>query len=143
MIAIDTNLLVHAHRQVSSLHEEAKDCIVNLAENPAPWGICFHSMVEFYSVVTNTRIWDIPSTPLEAKDQIDAWRESPSLQILTDSAGDLELLMELATQGKVQGAMIHDARIANCCIAHGVRELWTIDRDFSRFKKLKTKNPLV
>ena len=143
MIAVDTNLLVHAHRQASSLHNEAKECMVTLAENPAPWGICFHSMVEFYSVVTNTRIWDMPSTPLEAEDQINAWRESPSLQILIDSAGDLEFLMKLATQSKVQGPMIHDARIANCCISHGVRELWTIDRDFSRFIKLKTKNPLV
>jgi predicted nucleic acid-binding protein len=41
------------------------------------------------------------------------------------------------------GARIHDARIAAICLQHGVRELWTADRDFSRFPQLKTFNPLV
>ena len=38
---------------------------------------------------------------------------------------------------------VHDARIAALCLAHGVRELWTADRDFSRFAKLATANPLA
>jgi hypothetical protein len=29
------------------------------------------------------------------------------------------------------------------CQNHGVRELWTADRDFGRFPDLKVKNPLV
>jgi predicted nucleic acid-binding protein len=29
------------------------------------------------------------------------------------------------------------------CLQHGVRELWTADRDFSAFPQLKTHNPLV
>jgi predicted nucleic acid-binding protein len=39
--------------------------------------------------------------------------------------------------------MIHDARIAAICIQYGVSELWTADRDFSRFAGLKTRNPLI
>ncbi len=38
---------------------------------------------------------------------------------------------------------VHDARIAAICLAHGVSELWTADRDFSRFPELKARNPLV
>jgi len=143
MIAVDTNLLVHSHRRDSSLHLEAKDCLVTLSENPTPWCICFHSLIEFYSVVTNPRIWNMPSTPIEAQDQIAAWQESPSLRVLTDSPEDLSRLLELANAAKVQGPMIHDARIANCCLSHGVKELWTVDRDFGRFKELNTRNPLV
>jgi hypothetical protein len=45
--------------------------------------------------------------------------------------------------GKIRGGMIHDARIAALCIHYGVRELWTADRDFSRFPGLKTRNPLA
>jgi uncharacterized protein len=37
---------------------------------------------------------------------------------------------------------VHDARIAALCAGHGVRELWTVDRDFSRFPGLTTRNPL-
>ncbi len=41
-----------------------------------------------------------------------------------------------------RGPNVHDARIAALCLHHGVRELWTVDRDFSRFSGLHTKNPL-
>jgi predicted nucleic acid-binding protein len=43
----------------------------------------------------------------------------------------------------VTGPLVHDARIAALCLSHGIRELWTADRDFSRFPRLKTANPLV
>ena len=45
--------------------------------------------------------------------------------------------------GKLQGGQFHDARIAALCIENGVTVLWSADRDFGRFKALKTVNPLV
>ena len=55
----------------------------------------------------------------------------------------LETLANLLESSKVVGAKVHDARVAAICISHGVAELWTADRDFSRFPVLKTTNPLV
>jgi uncharacterized protein len=49
----------------------------------------------------------------------------------------------LLTAGKIAGAQVHDARIATLCLQHGVRELWSADRDFSRYPALKVVNPLV
>jgi len=45
--------------------------------------------------------------------------------------------------GLVTGPQVHDARVAALCQLHGVRELWTADRDFSRFAGLVVRNPLV
>jgi len=143
MIALDSNILVHAHRRDASLHLEAQACVRTLAEGSSPWFICFHSLVEFYGVATHPRIWHQPSTPGEVAAQIEAWRESPTLRLLTDLPEHLAPLMTLAGTAKVAGAMIHDARIANYCLSYGVRELWTVDRDFSRFPALPTRNPLV
>jgi len=143
VIALDTNILVHAHQREAELHAEAKGVVRELAESPVPWGICFHSLVEFYAVVTHSKLWRIPSTPQQAMDQIAAWRESPSLRLLTDNAAILDLLHELAQKAKIAGGQIHDARIAACCLTYGVRELWTVDRDFSRYPSLKTRNSLV
>ena len=143
MIALDTNVLVHAHQRESELHQEAVIAVRNIAESPVPWAICFHSLVEFYGVVTHARLWRAPSTPRQAMEQIVAWRESPSLRILGDGDSSLQALGELAVRAKITGAQIHDARIAACCLSHGVRELWTVDRDFSRFPDLKTRNPLI
>jgi uncharacterized protein len=142
MIAVDTNLLVHAHQREASLHSKAKAAIRLLAESPVPWAVCLHSFVEFYGVATHPKLWRKPSTPEQAIDQIWAWRESPSLRILCDTPGVLDRLAEFAINGSVRGALIHDARIAACCLVGGVGELWTVDRDFSRFPALKTRNPL-
>jgi predicted nucleic acid-binding protein len=43
----------------------------------------------------------------------------------------------------VAGPQVHDARITALCVQHGVRELWTADRDFGRFAPLRSLNPLV
>jgi uncharacterized protein len=143
MIAVDTNVLVHAHQREASLHAKAREVIRQLAESPVPWAVCLHSFVEFYGVATHPKLWKQPSTPEEAIDQIRAWRESPSLRILCDTPGVLDELAALAIKGSVRGGLIHDARIAACCLVGGVGELWTVDRDFSRFPALKTRNPLV
>ena len=52
-------------------------------------------------------------------------------------------MRELIERGSVAGPRVHDARIAAVCILHGVRELWSADRDFSRFPDLKVRNPLI
>ena len=123
MIALDTNILVHAHRRDAGLHSEACACVRQLAEAAAPWFVCFHSLVEFYGIVTHPKIWASPSSPGQAANQITVWRESPSLRILADLPEHVEDLMAIANAGKVVGPMIHDARIASCCLCHGVRDL--------------------
>lgn len=143
MIAADTNLLVHAHQREASLHFKAKEAMRGMAESPVPWAVCLHSFVEFYGVVTHPKLWKLPSSPEQALDQIAAWRESPSLRILYDSPGILDKLKELALSGCVRGALIHDARIAAACLVSGINELWTVDRDFSRFPAIRTRNPLA
>jgi uncharacterized protein len=52
-------------------------------------------------------------------------------------------LSRLVLDGKIAGPVVHDARIAALCLSHGVRELWSADRDFSRFPRLRTRNPLL
>ena len=79
MIAVDTNLLVYAHREDSSFYEAAYSCILELAEGHASWAIPWPCIHEFLAIVTHPRIY-APPTPLEkAIDQVEAWIESPRL----------------------------------------------------------------
>lgn len=143
MIAVDTNILVHAHRKEASLHEPACKTVKDLAESMRPWCICLHSLIEFYGIATHPKIWREASSPEQAFRQIHVWRSAPSLRILGDSAQLLESLESITATAKIQGPMIHDARIVACCLSNGIKELWTVDRDFSRFPDLKTRNPLI
>ncbi|MFC1816240.1 type II toxin-antitoxin system VapC family toxin [Thermodesulfobacteriota bacterium] len=143
MIAVDTNILVFAHREDAQWHEVAFTRISELAEGNASWAIPWPCIHEFLAIITHPRIYS-PPTPLEiALDQVEAWMEVPNLVFLMELDGYWEQLRILLEDGKISGPMVHDARIAALCLLHGVTDLWTADRDFSRFPALKVRNPLV
>ena len=143
MIAVDTNTLVHAHRADSPWHAPAAKVVASLANGAAPWAIPWPCVHEFLAVVTHPRIF-APPTPLDrACDQVEAWLESPSLTLLGESQSYWPTFRDLILAGKVAGPMVHDGRVAALCVNHGVAELWSADRDFSRFADLVTRNPLV
>ena len=143
MIALDTNILVYAHRRDSAWHEAAAGCIRELAEGRASWAIPWPCIHEFFAVATHARIYGPPSQPVDAVEQVEAWIESPSLVLLAESEPYWQLLRQLLSGSRVTGPQVHDARVAALCMLHGVRELWTADRDFTRFPSLQVFNPLV
>jgi toxin-antitoxin system PIN domain toxin len=143
VIAVDTNLLVYAHRVDAEFHAEALACVTALAESTAAWAIPWPCLHEFYAIVTHRRIYAPPTPPTRAIDQIEAWLESPSLVLLAESAAHWPALRPLLSAARVQGPLVHDARIAALCLQHGVAALWTADRDFARFAPLQAVNPLM
>ena len=143
MIAVDTNLLVYAHKTGSRFHDITIEALRPLVEGPSPWAIPWQCIHEFLGVTTNERIYKPHSSLAEAFAFLDTLLASPNVHLLSESSGYLETLRKVAEPAKVQGGRVHDARIAALCLHHGVRELWTADRDFSMFPQLKTRNPLV
>ena len=143
MIAVDTNILVYAHREDSPWHEQAHSAVRRLAEGRGAWALPWPCLHEFLAIVTHPRIYD-PPTPLEiALEQVAAWLEAPNLVVLSERDGYWDQLREIAVRARLSGAMIHDARVAALCLFHGVERLWSADRDFSRFPGLKVVNPLI
>ena len=143
MIAVDTNLLIYAHREDSQWHDAAYDCLAELAEGRAPWAVPWPCIHEFLSIVTHPRIFAPPTPVARAIAQAEAWMESPTLVLLGEATGYWKHLKTFLAAGKISGPHVHDARVAAVCRQHGVRELWTADRDFGRFPSLKVRNPLI
>jgi toxin-antitoxin system PIN domain toxin len=143
VIAIDTNLLVYAHREDSDWHERAAAAVAGLAEGSHDWAIPWPCLHEFLAIVTHPRIFKTPTPAPLAIGQVEAWLESPSLVVMAENEPYLEGLRDVLVSSRVTGARVHDARIAALCLSHGIRELWSADRDFSMFPQLKTRNPLV
>lgn len=143
MTAVDTNILVYAHRQDSSHHKAAASAIRRLAEGTAPWGIPWPCVHEFLSISTNPRIFKPPSPPEAAILQVEIWMESPTLRLLPESSEYWSDLRAAVVSGKLTGGQVHDAHIHAICRASGVCELWSADRDFSRMRGLTIVNPCL
>lgn len=142
MTAVDSNILIYAHRVDSKFHEAAKQRLDELAESGTAWAIPWPCIHEFFCIVTHRKIFQPPTLTDAAIAQIELWQESPSLELIGEVGNYWERLRELIILGKISGPMVHDARIFAICRQHGVRTLWSADRDFSRFSGIKVVNPL-
>ena len=114
-----------------------------LAEGDRAWAIPWPCCYEFLSVSTNRRIWkDEVSTPTQAS----AVR---GLGLLAHQPHDrraddfLPILQRFVDRPRIVGGVVHDARIAAICVAHGVDALLTRDRDFARFPELTVRDPFL
>jgi uncharacterized protein len=143
VIAFDTNILVYAHRRASPFYEVASKRLIELGQGAAPWAIPWPCLHEFLNVVTHPRVFAPPTSLEQALGQVDIWLESPSLALLTESSTYWTTLRSILVESAITGPRVHDARIAALCRQHGVRELWSADRDFSRFAGVRVVNPLI
>lgn len=143
MIAVDTNVLVYAHRGALPQHAAARAALERLSFAPGGWAIPWPCAHEFVAVVTRPAS-GVRATPMSiAFDALQTWLGHPGCRLLGESASHLDLWRALVERAGVTGGAVHDARIAAICLGHRVTELWTCDRDFARFPDLRTRDPLV
>ncbi len=137
MIAIDTNILIYAHRAETTLHESAATRLTGLAEGTGPWGLPVFGIAEFSRVVTHRREFNPPSTIERAFGFIENVVASPTCRVLHPGTDYLALLGETARRADARGNLMFDAQLAAVCTEHGIGRILTNDRDFERFDHLE------
>lgn len=143
MIAVDTNILVYAHREDSPHHARAREALRELASGGRRWAVPWPCVHEFLAIVTHPRVFVPPSGTTDAVAAMSDLFGLADVRALGETTRHLEILAGLLAGSRVAGPKVHDARIAAICLGHGVDELWTADRDFSFFPELRTRNPLA
>lgn len=138
MIAVDTNILVYAHRPESPKHLPACSRLIELAEFTVRWTIPVFCLTEFIRLVTHPRLFDSPHSADEACTAVSRLLASPRLNLLRPGPHYSDLLFEAIREANAIGNLVFDAQIVALCREHGVSRLLTEDRDFDRFKGLRT-----
>ena len=136
MIAVDTNVLIYAHRAEAELHAAAARELIRLAEGAAHWGLPIFCAVEFLRAVTHRRVFNPPSTLAQAVNFLEGVVASPSCRIVLPGDGFLDLLTATSRGADARGNLLFDAQIAALCREHGISAILTNDRDFERFDGL-------
>ena len=142
MIAVDTNILVYAHIARLDRHHQARAAIERLTVRGKPWAIPWPCVHEFLAVVSNRKFHADAPAIHELLPFVDAWHDAPGLRFIGIGDEHWRHLRRLLGESGAHGGQIPDARIAAVCEEAGVSELWTADRDFSRFPGLRVHNPL-
>jgi toxin-antitoxin system PIN domain toxin len=141
LIAVDTNVLVYAHREEVPQHRKARRRLIELAEGHARWAIPVFCLGEFLRVISHPRLFDPPFSVAEAVDALARVLGSPSLVVLVPGDDFAALLLEAVTEADAIGNLVFDAQIVALCREAGVASLLTHDRDFDRFRGFPTARP--
>jgi hypothetical protein len=141
MIAIDTNLLVYAHRSATPQHESARQALERAANDPGGWGITLTNLMEFWSIVTHPAAGR-PSKPAEAAQFIERLVTGGLAEIWVPSAGFGARLTRVAEDMGIKGGRIFDLAISLTAFEAGAREVWTHDTHFQSVPGLRVVLPL-
>jgi hypothetical protein len=98
---------------------------------------------EFLALVTHRRVFATPTPIADATAFVNDFAALDTCHLIGETPRHLEVLGRLMQVPGVVGPRVHDARIAAICLAHGIDELWTSDRDFNQFAGLRLRNPVV
>jgi uncharacterized protein len=142
MIAIDTNLLVYAHRRGVREHRAARSAIERATADSRGWGIALQSVGEFWSVVTHSAAAGGASSPAQATAFLGNLNTDAGMVVWNPGTGFGDRLLQLASDLNVPGPRIFDLQIALTVFEHGATELWTHDHSFVKLPGLRLVHPL-
>ena len=141
MIAIDTNLLVYAHRSATPEHRPARRAIEQAAAR-GRWGFAVACLAEFWAVTTHPSSAGRPSKPSEAASYLSALTAAGA-EMWEPGAGFGTRLAQLAADLDVSGPRVFDLQIGLTAFERGATELWTADTRFVKLPGLRLHNPLA
>lgn len=141
MTLIDANLLLYAYHPQSEHHAAARAWLEERFAGPQPVRLAWMSVLAFLRIITSARIFERPLTMHEARGVVAGWLDLPCVAMIEPGDRHWQILSTLVHEGQVTGALVMDAALAALAIEHGA-VLCTTDRDFARFRNVKTLNPL-
>jgi uncharacterized protein len=142
VILVDANLLLYAYHSRAEQHERSRAWLEAALSGPDPVGFAWLSLWAFLRIATNPRVFERPLSVHEAETAVTSWLAQPAAEILDPGERHWDILRGLMRDGQTAGPLVMDAVLAAIALEHGAT-LCTTDRDFSRFPKLKWRNPLA
>ena len=142
MILVDANLLLYAYHSRAEQHERSRAWLEAVLSGPDPVGFAWLTLWAFLRIATNARVFERPLSTSEAEAAVSSWLAQPAAHILDPGERHWEILRGLVRDGQTAGPLVMDAVLAAIALEHGAT-IYTTDRDFSRFPRLKCMNPLA
>ncbi len=143
MFVVDTNILIYAADRRSPSHERCRELLLRWRSQSEPWYLTWGIVYEFLRVTTHPRVFRSPFAFGAACEFIEAILACPSVTVLQETSRHAAALRQVAPQVKgLGGNLVFDAHTATLMAEHGIRRIYTHDRDFHRFPFLEVVDPL-
>lgn len=142
MLMPDVNVLVYAHRLDAPEHIGYAKWLATMVEGDEPFAMSELVMSGFLRLVTNPRIFVVPTPPSTAMDFLDQLTARPGCRQVRPGSRHWGIFRELCAKTQASGAFVADVFHAALAIEHGC-DWVTNDADFARIPGLRWRHPLA
>jgi len=139
--SLDVNVLLYASDRSSDRHVRARRFVETCAAGPEILCLTWPTMMSYLRIATHPRIFSAPLSSDEAFGNVSALVALPHVRAVSETDGFLDAYKHVAGEMPVRGNLVPDAHIAAILLQHGVRTLYTNDRDFWKFQSLDVRDP--
>ena len=141
--SVDVNILLYASDASSEHHAKAAAFLKALAERNEACYLSWLTIMSYLRMATHSRIYSAPLTPAEAMTNIERLLARPHVRTLSEGDGYWAVYTDVARETPVRGNLVPDAHLAALLKQHGIRTLYTHDRDFLKFSFLRVIDPFA
>lgn len=140
--SIDVNLLLYASDTSNPLHERTKNFLDARLNRRDVLYLGWPTIMGYLRIITHPSIFDNPLTSMEATTNVESLLNRPNTRCLVEESGFWETYRTTTEEIPTRGSLVPDAHLAALLWLHGVRTLYTHDRDFRKFGFLEVIDPL-
>ena len=139
--SIDVNVLLYASDKSSVRHASAGKFLNACAASPEVLCLTWPTLLAYLRMATHPRIFAAPLEPDEALGNVTALLSLPHVRAVSELNGFLDAYTQVTGDVIVRGNLVPDAHVAAILFQHGVRTLYSNDRDFLKFPSLELRDP--
>jgi uncharacterized protein len=121
----------------------ARRFVESCANGPEILCLAWPTLMSYLRIATHPRIFAVPLSPEETLGNISALIALPHVRAVSELDGFLDAYKHVTGQTPLRGNLVPDAHLAAILFQHGIRRLYTSDRDFLKFQSIEVRDPFV
>ena len=141
--SLDVNVLLYASDRSSDRHVQARRFVEACAAGPEILCLAWPTLMSYLRIATHSRIFSTPLSPDEALGNVSALLGLPHVRAVSELEGFLDAYKHVTGETSVRGNLVPDAHVAAILFQHGVRTLYSNDRDFRKFSSIELRDPFA
>jgi toxin-antitoxin system PIN domain toxin len=141
--SIDVNILLYASNRSSDQYAAANRFMARCAAGPEILCLAWPVLMSYMRIATHPRIFDSPLAPDEAARNVEALVTLPNVRTVAEQDSFLDAYRHVTANQAIRGNLVPDAQLAAILFQHGVRTLYTRDRDFRKFDFFAIRDPFA
>ncbi len=141
--AIDVNVLLYASDSESEFHGAAAGFLEKCARDREVFCLPWPVVMGYLRIATHSAILARPLSPEEATTNVSSLLDLSHCRAIGEEPGFWEVYRHVAGEVPARGNFVPDAHVAALLLQHGVRRIYTRDRDYRRFPFLDVLDPFT